>query len=53
MKSYDEKEEEKKEKKSQIETDDALNRLLYGTPTIGGAIVIGAIIVFILYSVFF
>lgn len=39
--------------KSKIDTDDGWNRALYGSPTIGGFIVIGIIIIIILYNVFF
>lgn len=37
--------------KSQIETNDKWNRAFYGSPTIGGFIVIGIIIAFIIYNV--
>ncbi|MDG4657780.1 hypothetical protein P6P90_12745 [Ectobacillus antri] len=40
------------DKKSAIETDDLANRTVYGAPTIGGAIVFGGIILYILYDVF-
>lgn len=40
------------EKKSKIETDDAFNRALYGSPTIGGMIVVGIIVVFIIINIF-
>jgi hypothetical protein len=43
---------EEKEK-SAIETDDISNRSLYGTPTIGGVIVIGIIVIVIAYAAFF
>lgn len=39
--------------KSKIKTDDGWNRALYGSPTIGGFIVIGIIIAFIVYDVLF
>ncbi|CAM3829966.1 hypothetical protein [Cytobacillus oceanisediminis] len=38
---------------SKINTDDAWNRTFYGSPTIGGFVVIGIIIAFIIYNVFF
>ncbi|HWO96922.1 MAG TPA: hypothetical protein VNM45_11400 [Bacillus sp. (in: firmicutes)] len=45
---------EKEEKeKSVIETDDVSNRALYGSPTIGGAIVIGIIVIVVVYAAFF
>ncbi|WP_156324629.1 hypothetical protein [Bacillus sp. FJAT-27245] len=46
------KEDNKKEEKSQIETNDGWNRALYGSPTLGGFIVIGLIVIFILYIIF-
>ena len=46
-------EKEKNEKKtSKIETDDAFNRALYGSPTIGGMVVVGIIIVVIVFNIF-
>ncbi len=45
-------EKDKKKYESKIDTDDSFNRTLYGTPTIGGIIVIGLIIIFILYNIF-
>lgn len=39
--------------KSKIDTDDSWNRAIYGSPTIGGFIVIGVIIVIIIYNVLF
>jgi hypothetical protein len=39
-------------KKSAIQTDDFANRTLFGGPTIGGAVVIGIIVLYILYDVF-
>ncbi len=41
------------EEKSKIETDDSWNRALYGSPTIGGFIVIGIIIIIIGYKILF
>lgn len=38
---------------SKINTDDGWNRAFYGSPTIGGFVVIGIIIAFIIYNVFF
>lgn len=52
MKEKEEKK-EKEKKKSVIETDDISNRALYGTPTIGGIIVFGIILIYIIYSIFF
>lgn len=42
---------DEEKEKSKIETDDAWNRALYGSPTIGGFIVIGIIIAIILYNI--
>lgn len=42
-----------KKKQSKIQTDDSFSRTLYGTPTIGGFIVILIIVAFILYNIFF
>lgn len=39
--------------KSKIDTDDGWNRAIYGSPTIGGFIVIGVIIAIIVYNVLF
>ncbi|QVY61175.1 hypothetical protein [Cytobacillus gottheilii] len=44
--------ENKNDEKSKIETNDGWNRAVYGSPTIGGLIVIGSIIAFILYNIF-
>ncbi|WP_445491644.1 hypothetical protein [Niallia sp. 03133] len=38
-----------KREKSQIETNDSWNRALYGSPTIGGFVVIGALILYVLF----
>lgn len=46
------KKDNKNEEKSKIETNDGLNRAFYGSPTIGGLIVIGLIIAFIIYNIF-
>ncbi|WP_342566657.1 hypothetical protein MKY09_11285 [Psychrobacillus sp. FSL K6-4046] len=40
------------EKKSKIDTDDAFNRALYGSPTIGGMLVVGIIVVVIIVNIF-
>ena len=40
----------KSREKSKIETDDGWNRALYGSPTIGGLLVMGAIILFIIFN---
>lgn len=40
------------EKKSKIETDDAWNRALYGSPTIGGLVVVGIIFLVIIINIF-
>ena len=40
------------EKKSKIETDDAWNRALYGSPTIGGLVVVGIILIVIIINIF-
>ena len=40
------------EKKSKIETDDAWNRALYGSPTIGGLVVVGIIVLVIIINIF-
>ncbi len=37
--------------KSQIENNDGWNRVLYGSPTIGGFIVVGLIIAFIIFNI--
>ena len=37
-----------KRKKSKIETDDGWNRTFYGAPTIGGGLVVVAIILYII-----
>ncbi|WP_180955086.1 hypothetical protein [Bacillus sp. V3-13] len=47
------KEKKDKEEKSKIETDDTFNRTLYGTPTIGGFIVIGIILCIIFFNLIF
>jgi len=39
--------------KSKIDTDDGWNRAIYGSPTIGGFIVIVVIIIIIVYNVLF
>ncbi|WP_260631786.1 hypothetical protein [Neobacillus niacini] len=36
------------EEKSKIDTDDGWNRTFYGSPTIGGILVVGAIILYII-----
>ena len=36
--------------KSKIDTDDGWNRTFYGSPTIGGVLVVGAIILFIVFN---
>ncbi|MGP7815671.1 hypothetical protein [Niallia sp. 01092] len=41
--------ERKQTEKSKIETNDSWNRTFYGSPTIGGFIVFGAIILFIIF----
>jgi hypothetical protein len=43
----------KKQEESKIETNDISNRVLYGSPTIGGFIVVGIVVLFILYQWFF
>jgi hypothetical protein len=43
----------KKQEDSNIESNDSFNRTLYGSPTIGGFIIIGLIIIFVLYQMFF
>ena len=40
----------KNHEKSKIETDDGWNRALYGSPTIGGLLVMAAIILFIIFN---
>ncbi|WP_164462197.1 hypothetical protein [Bacillus sp. FJAT-42376] len=40
----------REEEKSKINTDDGWNRTLYGSPTIGGFIVVGLIVVYIVYQ---
>lgn len=42
----------KEHEKSKIETDDSWNRTFYGSPTIGGFLIIGAIVVYIIYKAF-
>ncbi|WP_165350877.1 hypothetical protein [Ectobacillus funiculus] len=46
------KEKEKKQKKSAIQTDDFANRTFFGVPTIGGGIIAGILILYILYDIF-
>jgi hypothetical protein len=41
-----------KEKKSKIDTNDSLNRTLYGSPTIGGIIIFLIILGIIIYGIF-
>ncbi|WP_216773401.1 hypothetical protein [Metabacillus halosaccharovorans] len=36
--------------KSKIETDDSWNRTFYGSPTIGGFVVVFAIVLYLLFS---
>lgn len=36
--------------KSKIDTDDGWNRSLYGSPTIGGIIVVGAIVLYLIFK---
>jgi hypothetical protein len=43
----------KKQEESKIETNDISNRVLYGSPTIGGFVVVGIVVLFILYQWFF
>lgn len=43
---------DRKDEKSKIETDDVTNRVVFGSPTIGGFIVFIIIIAFILYNIF-
>lgn len=40
----------KNREKSKIETDDAWNRTFYGSPTIGGIIVVGAIVLYFIFN---
>jgi len=44
------KERNENKEKSKIETNDSFNRAFYGSPTIGGVIVIGIIILFLIYN---
>ncbi|WP_342048848.1 hypothetical protein [Bacillus sp. OTU530] len=44
---------DKEQKKSAIETDDFANRTFFGVPTIGGGIIAGILILYILYDIFF
>jgi hypothetical protein len=48
-----EKDHNRKQEESKIETNDISNRVLYGSPTAGGFIVVGIIVLFILYQWFF
>lgn len=48
-----EKDDNRKQEESKIETNDISNRVLYGSPTAGGFIVAGIIVLFILYQWFF
>lgn len=41
---------EDKRKKSKIDTDDGWNRTFYGSPTIGGLVVIGVIILYLIFQ---
>ena len=36
--------------RSKIDTDDGWNRTFYGSPTIGGLLVVGAIILYIIFN---
>ncbi|WP_156129697.1 hypothetical protein [Bacillus sp. B-jedd] len=38
---------------SKIETGDGWNRTFYGSPTVGGFVVVGIIAAFIIYNIFF
>jgi hypothetical protein len=42
----------KKQEKRKIETDDSWNRTFYGSPTIGGFLIVGAIVVYITFKAF-
>jgi hypothetical protein len=48
-----EKDHNRKQEESKIEKNDISNRVLYGSPTAGGFIVAGIIVLFILYQWFF
>ncbi|MCL6572926.1 MAG: hypothetical protein K6T88_14780 [Bacillus sp. (in: Bacteria)] len=41
---------EKKRDKGKIETDDGWNRAFYGSPTIGGIVVVGAIVLYFIFK---
>ena len=40
----------KSKRKSQIDTDDNWNRSFYGSPTIGGLVVVGVVIIILLFK---
>lgn len=42
----------KETEKSKIETNDSWNRTFYGSPTIGGFLIVGAIVLYILFKAF-
>jgi len=44
------KEDKESHHKSKIDTDDEWNRTFYGSPTIGGLLVVGAIILYIIFT---
>jgi hypothetical protein len=39
-----------KREKSKIDTDDGWNRTFYGSPTIGGIIIVGAVVLYLLFK---
>ncbi|MGE7186847.1 hypothetical protein ACQKKK_23650 [Peribacillus sp. NPDC006672] len=41
---------EGKRKKSKMDTDDGWNRTFYGSPTIGGIIIVGAIVLYFIFK---
>ncbi|WML44586.1 hypothetical protein [Neobacillus sp. PS3-40] len=41
---------EKNQDKSKIETDDGWNRTFYGSPKIGGIIIVGAIVLYLIFK---
>ncbi|MFJ8235516.1 hypothetical protein ACIQ34_07175 [Ureibacillus sp. NPDC094379] len=36
--------------KNKIDTDDSWNRTFYGSPTVGGMLVVGAIILYVIFN---
>ncbi len=43
-------EDKDKRNKNKIDTEDGWNRTVYGSPTIGGIVVVGAIVLYLLFK---